>query len=224
MVAYAFAVGVLTLLALWVLYGLAKGSWNLWKIIEGTDGRPSTSKFQWFLWTAVVIFSYVAVAAVKVRLGHPDVMTAIPENLLWAMGFATATAAGAKAITTAYKLRGQIDKPSVAELKAASEVPHGLGAGGIIEDDEGRPDLTKIQMVAWTLVAIAAYLINLGKRIAASEVSQLPDIDSALMALMGVGQGGYLGWKLASVDAPKKGEGTRDSARVPSRPRGTAPS
>jgi len=36
-------------------------SWNTVNLFRGIDGRLSTSKFQFFVWTVVIIFSYIAV-------------------------------------------------------------------------------------------------------------------------------------------------------------------
>ncbi len=81
-----------------------------------------------------------------------------------------------------------------------------------MEDDDGAPDLGKIQLLAWTFIAVAVYLFSLSQQIALREplrlltelpnVSSLPDIDGTLMALMGLGQGGYLGKKIAELGPP----------------------
>ena len=49
------------LAVLWVIYRLATGTWNVYRIAEGYDGRTSTSKMQFLLWTIVVIPCYAAV-------------------------------------------------------------------------------------------------------------------------------------------------------------------
>jgi hypothetical protein len=55
-------------------------------------------------------------------------------------------------------------------------------------------------MIAWTLIAIVTYLIAVASRIHTNNVRGLPNIDSALMVLMGLGHGAYLGKKLVSQD------------------------
>src|SRR4051794_29266689 len=45
-----YGVAIFALLVLYLLYGLLAGTWSLGKIVEGADGRPSTSKLQWFVW------------------------------------------------------------------------------------------------------------------------------------------------------------------------------
>jgi putative Ig domain-containing protein len=111
-----------------------------------------------------------------------------------------------------YLSSGRIVKPTV--IGEAASVPTGK-LGAIFQDDNGSPDLSKIQMVGWTLIALAAYLINVAHQIhqihhnPGADLS-LPDIDAALMVLMGLAQGTYVGKKLVStnptlaITTPKK--------------------
>ena len=159
-------------------------------LYEGTDGRPSTSKFQFFAWTAVVVFAYAAIYSLKISAHHFDAINEIPKNVLIAMGMSVISAAAAKSITVSYISTGRITK-SVASSGSAS-------FSAIFQDDSGFPDLSKVQMIAWTFIAIATYLIAVGSKIHQSDYSSLPDIDSALMVLMGLGHGAYLGKKLVT--------------------------
>jgi hypothetical protein len=181
--------GVVALLFLWVAGGVTTGEWNPWRLIEGADSRPSTSKFQFFLWTAVVFFSYGALFAAKGFIA----LTEAPPNVLIAMGMVVGTMATAKGITVSYVRTGQVTK----DLTAAN-----AGAKGLLCDDDGVPDLSKIQMLAWTFIAIVAYLIQVVQRIHA-QPHELPDIGQPLMVLMGLGQGAYLGKKLTSTQTPR---------------------
>ena len=77
--------------------------------------------------------------------------------------------------------------------------------GAIVKDDTGFPDLSKMQMMAWTVIAIGTYVIEVVSAIHGASVTKstealkLPDIDSALMVLMGLGQGAYIGKKLVTT-------------------------
>src|SRR2546425_351751 len=55
---WSYLIALLVLLLLYLFYGLLAGTWDLWKLAEGADGRPSTSKLQFLLWTVVALFSY----------------------------------------------------------------------------------------------------------------------------------------------------------------------
>lgn len=191
----AYTSGVVVLVVLWVLYRVLGRTWNPGKLIEGADGRPSTSKLQWFLWTVVVVFSYSAIYAARAWTGNFGVISDIPQNLLIAMGLSVTTMAAAKGITVSYVSSGQVTKKAISPETASS--------GAIIQDDDQIPDLSKIQMMAWTLIAIGIYLIRLVQEINTVSPPQLPDIDTALMVLMGLGQGAYLGKKLVTTTVPR---------------------
>jgi hypothetical protein len=186
-----YAVGVAFVLALFILYkATTKASFA--KLYEGADGRPSTSKFQFFLWTAVVLFSYPALYTV--RLLYPPASggpISLPDNLLIALGMSVISASAAKAITVSYVNTNRIAKSS----KSGGQF------GDIFQDDSGVPDLSKLQMIAWTFIAIATYLIAVGHNIATNN-PEVPNIDKSLMALMGLGHSAYLAKKAVSSDTP----------------------
>jgi len=184
-----YFVGGLALCVLWVVFGVASG-WNVIKLFEGADGRPSTSKFQFWLWTIVVIFAYSTIYAMKVSTGHFEAITDIPNNVLIAMGMSIASATAAKSITASYVSSGRLTKTAV---------PSGtVGIGALFQDDTAFPDLSKVQIIAWTLIAIATYLVAVVSKVHSSDFSKFPDIDTSLMVLMGLGHGAYLGKKLTS--------------------------
>jgi hypothetical protein len=207
-------------------------------LINGQDGRLSTSKFQFVVWTGIVVFSYVALfvadtqkrpcvitTATKAPLtpaalpsesaagssvartsaadapGSSNTATsamtlpwcpmpALPNNLLLAMGFTVITLVTAKGVTTAYVNSGRIVKTPAEASKASL-------ADLVTGDDGNTPDLSKVQMLTWTAIASVAYLYTVIQTLPAYHGGNyFPDIDAALMALMGIGQGAYLGNKI----------------------------
>lgn len=217
----AFASGIATLLLFWVLYRLYAGTWDLTKIYEGADGNASTSKLQWFLWTVVIIFAYVVVYAARLYKGDLEAIDSIPQNLLIAMGFSITSMIAAKGITVAQVTSGQraaaqpgsgAQTPDTTPQGTVPAAASGTTAtGGVFRDDSGAPDLSKIQIMAWTLIAIGTYLIRLIEQVnvAAGLPAgpgfnlDLPDIDEALMVLMGLGHGAYIGKKLVTTTTPR---------------------
>ena len=198
----AYAAGVGTLLVTWLVFiklGLrnqpGKGGGALLGLIEGADGRFSTSKFQWLLWTIVAVFSYAVVFTSNVLHGDFHALSAIPANLLIAMGLSTVTMASAKGITVHQVANDKIVKPPVASGEGK--------VSALVKDDDGYADLSKIQMIAWTLIAIGVYIVRLVHQVngAGAAPLALPDIDTALMVLMGLSQGAYLGKKAVSTVA-----------------------
>jgi len=104
--------------------------------------------------------------------------------------------ATAKGVTTAYVAGGRLAKA------AAGDNPK----GGLLTDDAGVTDLSKVQLMTWTLIAIGIYVYSLVPNITAI-ISQhqdlgLPDIDTALMVVTGLSQGGYVGKKLVTLTQP----------------------
>jgi|SRR5579871_866277 len=179
-------------LTLWVILGVAS-TWNPLKLIQGADGRPSTSKFQFWLWTAVIIPTFCGLYAMQMKaLGYSSVENEWPRNLLIVMGMSVLTTAVAKGITVGYISSNRLAKTSVPDN----------GGGRISQiflDDGGFPDLSKVQMLAWTLIAVVVYLIAIFAKYHSGDW-KLPDIDNSLMVLMGLGHGAYLGKKLTSQD------------------------
>jgi hypothetical protein len=192
--------GYVAVFLLYVLSGWITGKMDPLQAAKGADGRLSTSKFQFLVWTAVVVFSYAWLYAARARAGHTDAIDTVPQNVLLAMGISIVTLAGAKAITSSYVLSGRINKPAPAE---------GASMSDLVADDNDAPDLTKIQMLVWTLIAVVVYLVQVNASVphfagcVQGTACTFPDIDAALMVLMGLGQGAYLGNKLVTVDTPR---------------------
>ena len=193
--AIASAVGLLVVL--YLVTALAAGNWNPWRLVMGFDGRASTSKFQWFLWTAAILFAYTALWVLRAEQGVLSAQSVTSAGLLTILGFSAATAVAAKGITGAYVRSGRVTKTTI-----ASAVPVGP-RGGILLDDSGAPELAKIQLVGFTLIAIGIFLSTVIHRIVTSpDLTSLPDIDTSLVALIVISQAGYLGKKLVTADAP----------------------
>ena len=188
-------VGLAFLALVFVLYRLWKHSWNVLALAEGADGRLSTSKFQVLLWTIVVLYGYFVVEAARFLRGNFDALDKIPPNVLIALGFTIGTATLAKGITTSFISGGRIKKnPDPTS-----------GPGTLVADDDGAPDLSKAQLLAWTFLALVVYVVRVFYELRL-KTPQLPDIDATLMVLMGLGQGAYIGKKLTTTSTPRLGE------------------
>lgn len=224
---------VYAILAVVLFYGVClsvSGSINPIHLAIGADGSLSSSKFQFLVWNAAVVFSYIWIYAVRYSLHAGNELAAvgpipIPHNVLYVMGFSIGTFAAAKAITVSYINAGRLSDdstPSVAQNASGDQQnangPKSPVKSGLATTD-GAPDLSKIQMLVWTLIAVAIFLVEtlhnvFGTSQAAVACSTLlppnpmqlcqplPDIDPVLMVLMGLGQAAYLGTKLTLSDAP----------------------
>jgi hypothetical protein len=164
--------------------------------VEVKQRELSASKLQALVWILVTMFAYASVFGAFLLNSEsgdplPD-LPGIPVNLLALMGLSVATAAGAKGVTVSYKDQGRIDKKS----------------GAATTDAEGNPQLVKVQMLVWTFLGALWYLLKVIKFIDGIETLPegayaLPDVDGALLVLMGVAQGAYIGDKLVSRDIHK---------------------
>jgi IPT/TIG domain-containing protein len=208
-IAVLIGFGFLGLLYIFIAVSAKPKSWNPWKLVEGADGRPSTSKLQWFLWLVAVLWAYVVLWVIRAHGGDYSAISTIPTNLLTVLGFSTGTAAAAKGITYAYTTNNKVVKSPASTTSPASPGASGStngsspATGGVLTDDGGAPELAKIQMVGFTFVAIGIFLATVIHQISSSPPTvELPNIDSSLMVLMGISQGGYLGKKLVTLGAP----------------------
>jgi len=207
--AETFAYGaIITIILLPVISWIAAGAKlrkpSLLKLSKGADGRASTSKAQWLAWLTVIFYGYLVLTWLRWRAGAPLVITNVPVNLLTVLGFSTGTAVSAKAITGSYVRAGKTAKAAAGTTGAK---------GGLLSDDSGVPDVGKVQMVAFTVLAIAIYLVNLWRSTSPGHFTgAMPDIDSSLLVLMGISQGGYVGKKLVTYGSPVLYQAVRDRA------------
>ena len=195
---YLFGLGAVLLF--WVFSFVVTGGklapWAL-AVSESTvggqsQGVVSASKFQALLWTLTTLFAYASVFGARL-LEAPDVSTpSIPINLLVLMGLSAATAVGAKGVAVSYKAQGLVSERS----------------GGLTTTPSGDADLTKTQLLVWTFIAAAIYLLTVVRFMATKSYLAagvtLPDVDGTLLVLMGASQGTYIGGKLVSRDVLAK--------------------
>src|SRR5258708_36620623 len=99
------------------------------------------------------------------------------------------TFVGAKSVTVS-KMAQSATFATAKQVAAPSHFPDDL-----VNDDAGNPDLGDAQMVLITLIAVGTYVMTvfswLGVVHLAAQVP-MPNIDSTLVAVFGLGQGAYL--------------------------------
>jgi hypothetical protein len=200
----AILIGVGFLVVLYVVTALITGHWSIKELFQGFDGFGSTSKLQWLMWLIAVLYGYVVLWVLRAWQGDYTALSSIPVNILTVLGFSTGTAAAAKGITAGYVQAGKVAKTAGQMAQAAGPAnTTSATTGGIFQDDSGGPELAKIQMIAFTLIAIGIFLASVFHQIAIGDVKDgLPNIDSSLLVLMGISQGGYLGKKLVTFGTP----------------------
>ena len=189
-------------------FRLLTGTWNPLQAAIGRDKFPSISRFQFLLWTVVIIFAYIAIYTARLSKGYTDNIPGIPENLLILMGMSSGAMLGSNKIDAVKDRKGMssgtnpnLKKTDAGETRKPARSPADLANGlfhpikdyrFLICDDTGKPDLNKLQMAAWTFIAIFIYLCSVGTSIGAGELDSLPNLDTSLLLLMGISQGTYL--------------------------------
>ncbi len=185
-----YAIGFAGLILMWIASKAVTGSWAPWALAQGYNGNPSTSQLQFLLFTVLTVFAYVTAAGGRIAHGDLAGLPAIPLNLLILMGLSVVTAATSKGITISYL--------------AQKRLPSG-DRSTAVANREGATDLTKVQMLTWTLIAAGIYLSQFIGFINAEGHLQgavaLPDVDGALLVLVGASQGGYVAGKLVAGTA-----------------------
>jgi len=217
---------------LWIVLLIATKK-HPWALAIGEDGRPSTSKLQMLMWTAAVVFAFLAIFQIRYSAGFTDQLPDVPTNLLIAMGISVTTAVAAKsiAVNSSNGTSAPNNAPAPAPPPPAAQVaavPAGNAPAvanppapvasatpapsksGIFAGDDGNPDLGKVQLMLWTLIAVGIFLSQVWFAIAhptcppaggpctqSLDALKLPDIGTTLMILMGLGHGAYIGKKIA---------------------------
>jgi hypothetical protein len=184
--------------ALWALYLAINRSPRFWHLAVGVDGRYSSSRFHGLCWTIVVLGCYTATYCARVHVGGAASAAAVPPNVLTAMGLSLGTGAAAAGITSRRVGKGT-------EIKTMAS-PAERGFSRLVTDDRGHPDLAKAQLMAWTIVALAVYLVASADGVARTmqvtagdALPAMPDIDTSLLILSGIGQGAYIAHKVVGL-------------------------
>lgn len=169
------------------------------EILRDSEGYGSLTNFQFLVWTAVFLFSIVWVYTVRIQGGVLTPAIGIPSNALLLMGVNTASAIGSKAITA-----GKQKDPK----RERKEAPTGTSLWSMLNEDDGRPSLARVQMFIWTLVSVTIYIATLFGLLVGPFVLNsnafvatpfcalsIPDVDLSLVTLMGLSHAAFLGRK-----------------------------
>lgn len=206
-------------------FGLAVTRGRIADLLVGEDNRYSKSKFQLAVWFFVVVVAYGSALALRGRHSDGELVGGvnIPQNLLLLSGLSALTFATAKVMTKsnvdaavrAGQRPGVPTKTVASAARGAVAVPQAIDpateakiAGAdqprfvhdLVRDDHGRADLGDFQAVVISLLAAGVYAVTAYTFLGTLELRRvvaLPDVDTALLALFGLGQGAYLGKKLS---------------------------
>jgi hypothetical protein len=166
------------------IIGHSKGLGYLGLIVD-ERGKYSLSRLQALLWTFLIGAAYIGIAAETAKF------IGVPDNLLALMGVSLGSAVASQAIKS-----NKIDQNTVA-ANTNDSVPAKF-MDMVSEEEinyENRLSLGKFQMLIWTFVSLAIYIIILIKS-RSSNLTELPDVTFTMVELMGISQATYLFHKI----------------------------
>jgi IPT/TIG domain len=192
-------------------------------LIMGRDNRGSTSKAQALVWTIAVSF-----ALVSLLLRDPTKISDanLSQDYLYLLGFPAAALVGSKGVAVEKISNGTVSKtpraktkssdPAATDNVSAANTTAAQRAkaqtaqdtspwrsftsvlGDIFADDTGNVSLHDTQLVVFTLIAVAWYLVTFFK----TPTAPFPDLPDTLLVLTGVATATYVGGKLVANQKP----------------------
>ena len=163
-------------------------------IFRDENWYPSLARFQFLIWTWIILFVVVSIFWYKFFNGiyiiSGDVYN-IPFNLFALMGMTVAVPVAS----------GYISSIKYSKMISTGKRPTNLPSFGTMLAENDKPELARFQMFAWTWIAVIFYLISFGFQTSQTfqdpSALKIPDIPTAFVILMGISQGAYVGTKLA---------------------------
>lgn len=145
------------------------GRWN--EMLREGGGSYSLGRSQMAFWSLLVISCFVAVLVVSQWQ-----MERIPSQVLILLGISGATGLSAKLIGSSNK-------------RAAPRGSTGSWLRDILRDDTG-PSFPRLQILLWNLVLGVVFVVSVFRTLS------MPEFSDTLLALMGISNGTYLGFKI----------------------------
>jgi hypothetical protein len=188
-------------------------SGRLGAYIKGADNRISNSKFQIALWFFILFTIYLATLFLRVSIYGFDFIggIGITDNLLALTGLSAFTYGSSKAITTSQiqSSKNQLDPEAKTEkqtkLQEAISVKENKKGcprfKQLFRDDYNNLDFGDTQMFFITVLAVVVFFstsFHFLEWVEYASKITLPDVDTTLLSVFGVGQGAYLAKKAAT--------------------------
>lgn len=164
-------------------------------LLRGKDGPYSKSQVQAAVWFAVLVLAYVSTNIMRSQVAGTSLfgLVNIPAHLALLSGISLFTFGAAKGIRVA-------QEKNAASIPAAAPLPPPKPGQAhfprdLFIDADGHPDLGDVQMLLLTLLAVVVYVVQVWswqENIPVFSPATLPDVDTTILAAMGLGQGAYL--------------------------------
>jgi hypothetical protein len=154
--------------------------------LDKESNSYSLSKFQLVAWTAVAVFGYVYLLCCQTLIQWNFSFPSIPSGWPTLLGVSAGATVAAVGITSTRGSKGAGPlSPSMADF---------ISSGGLVLSD-------RFQFFVWTLVGCAGFLFLI-LRNDPSKLTELPDVPSGFLYLMGISAAGYLGGKVVRLPGP----------------------
>ncbi len=157
-------------------------------LIVDERGKYSLSRLQALAWTFLIGAAYIGIAAETAKF------IGVPDNLLALMGVSLGSAVASQVIKS-----NKIDQKTVAVATEGEQISPAF-IDIVSEEETGfenRLSIGKFQMLVWTVISLAIYIVLLIKS-RSSNLTELPDVTLTMVELMGISQATYLLHKIPS--------------------------
>jgi hypothetical protein len=198
-----FTTMIIALLIIVLNFLSKKDEGYLLGLLSTSDGRMSVSLTQVFLWTVAVGASVLIFAVTRLQVPN------IPDSLWILMGLSVTTGVVSHFQTDSLqeekrkRRKTSDEKKPITKPKLKHLIMVRLPSG---EDDA---DLSKAQLLFWTLVTLTIFLIK------SYIAGYLWDVPPALLVLMGISQTGYVSRKQLLVHQEKQETDKQGKQRKP---------
>lgn len=178
------------------------GVTGLWKgLLIDERKKVSLSRLQMVLWTIIILSSFLTAALSNIATKQVNPLSISIPNELWIlMGISTTSLVSSPLIKTRKKIKEAIkENPSVEDAQMADMFK------GEEKVNFTLLDLGKVQMFFFTIVLALAYSVAIGTIFLETSVRiyKFPDLDPAMITLLGISHAGYLTNKAISRSEPE---------------------
>lgn len=148
---------------------------------QSPDGTYSVSRFQVWLWTLIIVFSYAYL------FFSQGLAPAFPTSIWALLGISMTSIATATTIA----VRNGAAAPATPPAAPAASPAVSQNPIANMLSEKGNPSVMRLQMFAWTVAAAVFFVVHV------YHAGELWDVPENLLILMGISHGGYLADKAA---------------------------
>jgi hypothetical protein len=196
-VGISFAISILIIIVTSRLFRREGRKFDFMDIARDSDGYPSLARFQFLVWTLVILFGILSINIIRLNPSDQNQANfSLQPGLLALMGISVAVTP-----TSAYISKLKYGEPSGKKLETQDLIEERKKkkfASMLFEG--GRPSLTRFQMFSWTVISVSIYCAQLFSTFLTWSPSEIvmPDVDPVMVMLMGLSQVAYVGGKWVS--------------------------